>query len=761
MMVSVVRTSGRGLLARAGLLAAALAVGCAPEVEQPDCSALEEVGGSGTGIAPGRPAPSAKTARSAADLAPPVLPAVPGEPTPKVLVTVANASDERVLALDALQGSLDEPLVLLASAPSIYGPEAAAGGAKEHVQVAVSAAYALGDEAVPLRLVDPATGLDVTSIDVAVGDHVFLRLAGEGFARVATYRASLTLFGATPAVYRLRIKSETPHRPLGLRATKWASTFANAPIVGRMSPVLVLPADTPAPELGRYHVTVRPADAAPDDAKPLPACGIVARSIPGRDDKVLVVLPPLEPGRYAGTLEIQGEPLAVDITIKTPFWFVWVLVAIGAALSLGVREIVRYRVARESAERNIVDKERALDRKSEGMLRWDELVVRNLLRLARGRKSYLALDDVEGILQDAVPRERAELAVIESALNDTALPAPLRAELRARFERLGYLCSREDARAVDRGLADLAREAQDGFQSALQRWLADLKEVVSAADERIVDLLQNEEIRRDAKGVVRVLAALRMLGALVEDARALALDCGLSVGQADVLSKVGRALATIEQWAKERHIPEGIVAIIHTDFRELPPAPAKPEVAALPKHLTIRARGPLEANAEITFELMGAADDRSEPTPFEPTPLPVEWWIDERLVMRGGPRLTYVFERAWLRGLRRRRVEVKIGGARIADWYERIDIPAYSVAVYERAWSLGARTTATIVGVILTGAAAVGLLWANKAFGGWSDYIAAVLTGLGADLTVVAGGGKLLDTVLGSLFSRRRGEEDR
>ncbi len=707
---------------------------------------------SGIPVAPPR---SARTV----DPVPSAIPAPPGEPTPRVLVTVAGASEERVIALDAMQGSLDEPLVLITSAPSYAGPEGAPTGAKERVAVALSPAYAHGDEGVPLRLVDPVTGLDVTYVEVAPGDHVFLRIAGEGFARVATYRASLTVFGATPTVYRLRIKSEAPHRPLGLRATKWASTFPNAPLVGRMSPAAVLPADIPAPGVPRYHVAVRPPEQPVDDAKPLPACGIVARPVPGNENAVVVELPPLDHGRYVGTLEIQGEPLAVDVTVKAPFWFVWVLVAMGAGLSLGVREIVRYRVARETAERGITEKERALEKAREGMLGWDELLVRNVLRRARGRKTYLALDDVTGILEDAAPRERPELATIEAALNDKCLPAPLRADLRVKFERLGYLCSREDARDIDRGLADLARQAQDGFLTPLQKWLSDLRDTMAAADERIVGLLQDPELRADQRGVARVLAALRMIGALVEDARALALDSGLSPGQADLLTKIGPALATIEGWAKEKRIPPAIVPLIHTDFRKLPaPAPVKAP-AVKPQRLSIQTRGSLEANAEITFEVMAAEEGEADLKAFEPRSMPLEWWVDEKLVVRGGPRLTYVFERAWLWGLRPRLVEVRLGGVRLAHWYERIRPPAYSVAVYDRAWSLGARTTATIVGVIVTGAAAVGLLWANKPFGGWNDYISAILTGLGADLTVVAGGGKLLNSVLGSLLGRQHTEE--
>jgi hypothetical protein len=500
-----------------------------------------------------------------------------------------------------------------------------------------------------------------------------------------------------------------------------------------------------------------------DGARPLPACGIVAQPS-SQKDLILVQLPPLDTGRYAGVIEIQGEPLAVDITLKNPFWWVWLLVAAGAGLSLGLREYVRYRTAREAAEKGIAAKEREIAKKSEGLglLAWDELCVRNVVRLARGRKSYLALDDVEGILEDATPRERPERVAIEQALNERALPSPLRAELHARLERLNYICARQEAREIDQGIATLAREAQEGFQSALVRWLGAMAERCSAAEERIQDLLRGERMAADATGVKRVKAALHVLEMLVEDARALALESGLSKDQADVLSKIEPALAQIERWVRAGSVPQGIVALIHCDLRVVdPPAPEVDTTPLWPAGLRLRARGvgqALNANEEITFELVGPEGALDEAALHLPPVLPIEWWIDRELVVRGGSRLTYVFQSAGWLGWRKRRVEARLKGRALAVWYEQIQRPELSIAVYERTWSLGARAAATLVGVIVTGAAAVGILWANKAFGGWGDYIAAALTGLGADLTLVGGGGKLLDSILDAMVGRRREE---
>jgi hypothetical protein len=744
--------------------AAALALGCGGE-RDPLCS--ERV----PAVTAEAPAGFGAGAPRADDAA---LAIAEGADTPEITVTVANAPDDRVLPVEAVHGSFDEPIVLVAAVraadpyapyPEPYAaPIPAPPGEKELVRVAISSAYSGGDLPVPLRLVDAYTGRDVTGLEMTAGQHAYLRVAGEGLTREATYRANLTIFGKEPAVYRLRIQSTRPHRPLGLRASKWADTFSDVPVLRpRGEPLrLVLPVDAASAAPAPYHVAVRPPLEMIEGARPLPACGIVARPS-SQAGLILVQLPPLDTGRYAGVIEIQGEPLAVDITLKNPFWWVWLLVAAGAGVSLVLREYVRYRTARETAEKNIAVKEREIAKKSEGLglLAWDELCVRNVVRLARGRKTYLALDDVAAILEDATPRERAERAAIDQALNETSLPSPLRAELRARLEGLNYIACREEVREIDRGIAELSREAQDGFQSALVRWLGALKERCSAAEERVLDLLSREPIASDERGVKRVKAALHVLDLLVEDARALALDSGLSQGQAEVLSNVEPALAQIEGWVRAGSVPEGIVAFIHCNFRQVAqPAEAVEPAPSSHAGLRIRARGVglvLNANEEITFELVGPDGPLEDAAVHQPA-WPVEWWIDRQRVVRGRPRLTYVFQSAGWLGWRKRRVEARVKGRALAVWYDRIQRPELSIAVYERTWSLGARAAATLVGVIVTGAAAVGILWANKAFGGWGDYIAAALTGLGADLAIVAGGGKLLDNVLEAMVGRRREE---
>lgn len=739
----------------AALACAALVIGCTAAADPACGEAVPEAAANARADAPLAPATAEPAARISA-----------GSFAPSVTVTVAGSPDDHILAVEAVHGSFDEPLVLVATAAS--APPAAFDGepaiappapARERVPIAISSAYSGGDDPVPLRLLDAATGREVDALDMAPGQHAYLRVAGDGFTREAMYRANLTIFGAEPSVYRLRIQSAKPHRPLGLRATKWASTFANVPVFQRQGLRLVLPVDGASRVAAPYHVAVKPPSEMVENAEALPACGIVARPA-GQAGLIVVELPPLETGRYAGVIEIQGEPLSVDITLKNPFWWVWLLVAAGAGLSLGVREYLRYRTAREEAERKIAAKERELAKKTDGLglLAWDELRVRNVLRLARGRKWYLALDDVAGVLEDATPQERPERVTIDRALNETALPSPLRAALRERFERVGQIACRDDAREIDRAIAELAREAERGFVAALARWLKALGERQAAVEERVLRRLGGADPPLDPDAARQVKTALHVLGMLVEDARSLGMV--LSADQAEVLSKIEPALAQIERWVDAGEVPAAVIALIHGDLRKVE-APDPGEPAEPPEGLRLRARGDgvvLNANEEITFEIVGPDGPLDRAPLVQPPCLPIEWWVDRQREVRGGARVTFVFQSAGWLGLRRRRVEARVNGRTIALWNERISRPELSPAVYERTWSLGARAAATLVGVIVTGAAAIGLLWTNRAFGGWNDYIAAALTGLGVDVAFVAGGGRLLSTVLSSVLGRRQEE---
>jgi len=741
------------LLALTALAAIAGSAGCAPP---PDAECT-----------PPRVKPVPQPAGSARRTAPKVAAphTLSGADAPSITVKVANATDERLIALEAVHGALDEPLVLL-SAKSAGQPagEAVPELPTEPVAIAISEASLGGETPVPLRLIDALTGEDVTALSLRPGQHAYLRLAGEGFTRDATYRANLTIFDAHPAVYRVRIRSTAPHRPLGLRAAKWSDTFADVPIFQRLAVSVILPVDSAGEDRGPYHVLVRPEAGelagAANDTKPLPACGISAQRIE-RDGAILLTLPALEPGRYTGVIEIQGQPLAVDITLKNEFWWVWLFVAAGAGLSLGLREYVRYRAAREATERKIAAKEREIDKKREALFAWDELEARNVLRRARGEKTYFGLDDVDDILPDAAPRERLERVAIDKALSETALPSPVRARLRAQFEALSYLSSREDARNLDRGIVELLRAAQDGFTAALQTWLREVQVHIETVTGTVLPLLQAAPLCDDTKAVERTKAALRVLGALVEDARTLLLDSGLSAGQAEVLSKVEPAIAQIERWVRAKRVPAEIVALIHCDLDSVA-LPREVAAAPLPPHgLRIRARGVepgLNAHEEVTFELVapsGVLDD----LPFYEVAQPVAWWIDGReVVPRGSSRMTYVFESPGLWALRPRRVEVRLHRRVLALWMGRVLGPQRSPAFVERLWASSARLGATFVGVIVAGAVAVAVYWSGKAFGGWADYIAAVLTGLGADLTVVAGGGKLLQSVLDTLQKRKKEE---
>ncbi|MBK8254427.1 MAG: hypothetical protein IPK82_17375 [Polyangiaceae bacterium] len=709
-------------------------------------------------------APSPPTARSVASAthasaeAPALLNAV--KPS-SVSVSIANANDERVIAIDAVHGSFDEPFVLIAVAKGESAADGPPAAKKERVAISISNAFFGGDAPIPLHVVDAATGRNVTEIEIAAGEHAYVRITGDGFKRDAVYRAGLTIHGAEPAVYRLRIQSTKPHAPLGLRAAQWTDTFSDVMPFQRRHVTLNLPVDMNDAATAPYHIAVRtPADV-PEGARPLPPCGIEA--IPAKEaGKIVVKLPPLSAGRYVGVVEIQGEALQVDLTLKNSFWFVWLLVGAGAVLSSALREYVRYRTVREEKEKEITLKEREIAKKADSLVAWDELSLGNMIRMARGRKRYLALDDVSGILEDVVMRERPERIAIDKALNEVPLPTPLRLELRREFARLTYLSARDDARTIDRGIESLARQAQDGFQSALVGWIRKLEETHSKAKSKILDTIAEPSAPFDAESKRRVSAALDVLGWLIDDARTLAFQTNISQGQADVLAKVEPALSSIENWVNTGNIPDKIVSIIHCGFSDFDAA-EEADTDVPTQLLTVRARansGQLTANHEITFELVTKMDNLEEAEIYEPTQLPLEWRVDGQTVIRGGPRMTFVFANAGWLGTGTRTVEARLGGRRLGVWTGRIERPELTIAVFERFWSLLARSAASTVGVIVAGAAAVGLLWANKPFGGWADYVTAALTGLGVDVTVVTGGSRLLETVLGVFVGQRRDNQN-
>lgn len=707
-----------------------------------------------------------------------------------VTVSIANVPDDHVIALEAVHGSLDESIVLVApraswspppppppppsssasasasSSSSSASPAApspplpGAGTAKERIAIVVSEAKQAGASA-RLQLVDPLTRAAVMAVDIGPGQRVYLRLVGDGFASEGIYRADLTIFGAEPAVYRVRVKSTAPSPPLGMRATKWADTFADLRPGERKAVSTIIPVDDAGEGDAPYRVLVLPAAAgaasAGEGAQPLPACGVIARPV-GRG-AIRVELPQLGAGRYVGALSIQGQTLDVDVTLKSSFWWVWLLVAAGAALSLGVREYLRYSAAREALERQIAAKEREIEKKKAGLLAWDEICSRNVLRTARGMKTYLALDDANEIMPDAQPRERPERLAIEQALEATGLPAPVRAALRARFERLGRLSSRADAADVDRGLAELAKSARAGFSTELLEWLGEQERVFEDTRARVVPLLETGDLARDERGRAQVKAALRVLHALIQDAITLSLDVGLGARQAAILGKVEPALRLLCNSIEAGRVPSQILELVHCELGALEAgAEAKASVAPPPKGLRLRVRGPgptWSAQEELTFELV-YPDGDLETAPVWESPGPVTWLVDRREVFgRGSGRFSYVFEDARLWGLRERRVQARAQGVVLAEARVRIRRPEVSPAVVERFWSAGARLAATVVGVIIVGASAVGVLWSGKPFGSAADYVGALLTGLGADLTVVAGGGKLLTTVIDALTKPR------
>jgi hypothetical protein len=669
--------------------------------------------------------------------------------------------------IEAVHGVVDEAVVLTGGQTSKPPPAAGAvadstAPSKATVALYVTPAQLGADATVPLHLETVDGSVVPESVALAPGDQTVLRLRGSGFSRVDTYRATLTVAGT---IYALRIRSTSPYRPLGLRAAELQATRSDVPVFGerRVSFSAVIPADSATIAGGAYHVAVKPPEHGAVGAQRLPVCGV--RVEPAGEHAVTLSFPPLEAGQYQGIVEIQGEPLVVDLTLKNGWAIVVVLVAFGGALSFAGRGWLNYRLAKERNENAI----RAAENKYEKMksaIGWDDLQVRNAFRRARGSNAVLGLEDVDALLADITPRTRPELKLIQDALDKVSLPEPFKNQVRQRLTRLLRLSSRSDEDAIARGLAMLADEAQRQFAPPLVTWLDDLKNRVTEVDGRTQHGLEPPNV--SALEARRAKACFLLLHELVADARKLLVgddSAGtLDPRHAEFLARIDPALAAVEKMTDKNISRDPLVDFLHC---KLPPAdaatPASPSSKPFPAELGIRATPAafgteLRAHEEIDFQLVEVAPDR-QTRDIDPEDHELTWRANGNVeVAKGGMRMTYVFQSWSLGRTRRQRVEAFANGKQLAIWQEPIR-DAWSLALRERRATVVARFGVTLLGIAIASAAAVALYWTNKPFGSITDYMTPFSIGFGADLTVVGAGTKLLDSLLGALRRRGLGEE--
>ncbi len=736
-LLTRLRTWGPPLLAVA--FATVGGTGCGKMAPNDECNAGESHGDAGAPASREADAPSGAPAnqrQSGASL---------------IAVTLSGADANHIWSVEAMYGSFDEPLVFVAA-----GSQGAGIVAKEEISIRVSAAAFADESPVVLRLVTP-DGAPAEKVTISPGEQVVLHLRGHGLGRAGTYRAALDVGGKEPRGYSLRIKSASPYAPLGLQAAEIVATRDDLPIFGRRSITRVIQVDSAAMDDHRYHVLVKPAEHPSPNAEPLPACGIVARAI-GRSDRIALEMPPLEAGRYEGVVEVQGEPIKVQLTLKNPAVIVFLLVALGAVVALFVRWLVGHLVTIEQNENKIAAWERAAGKH---LSKWDDLQVRQTARRARGSNQMLGLDDVADILKESAPVERAEPRTIEKALGSSTLPEAVKAPIRLELLRLLYLSSREDADEINRGLADLSQRALSGFRPDLLDWLKNLHERIGRwkADEILPALNRHDRVQ-DPAGSKLVMAALHLLEMLVKDAEKL-IGKGLDPSEphSRFLAHIGPILEDLAGWVK------GTAPLPKPSIRNILDCVYKP--AERPKTIALASPMPvaglriqarsavpeaeLQAHDEIIFEIV------DEKNASLGKGCAIRWEVDGQSI-RGGSKLTYVFQSWSVLSLKRKHraktVLAYVGGGNDPSSVIRSEHPirpAWSIAFSRRLAASAAKLSATVVGVLVASAVAVTLYWAGKPFGTSTDYITLFTAGLGVEVGVVGVGGKLVSTIVGYL----------
>ncbi|MFT3767891.1 MAG: hypothetical protein QM820_20775 [Minicystis sp.] len=709
------------------------------------CSSVETASECVTDARAAEPAAPSATADPHAEHALPAAPAAP------FAVSLDAADKTMVWNVEATHGDLDERFVLTAGAVTGSG-----SAGKQAIPISISPARFAGDPPLELHI----RGAHESTIDLAPGTSVVLHLTGKGFSREGTYRASLVVGGSETRVYAIRIKSTSPHPPLGLRTTELVRTWEDVPPLGRRPRArAVIAVDAAPPGNDPLHVVVKPREPLPAGSQHLPSCGIAAHGI-GRANAIAVEIPPLEAGRYEGVIEIQGQPLAVQITLKNPAWIVALVVFLGGIGSIFVRAFARYFTASSQSENAIALLEKKIGRLP---VAWDHLRIQNIFRHARGSISWLGMDDVVELLKDATPKDRPELKTIQAALDGSTLPAAIKDDLRSELARALRWSSIADADDIDRRLDQLQTIVKGGAAA----WVADLRRHVEDEEKRLAPAMR-ALAARDHRSAARVHAAFAVFEALTADAaRVVACEptwFTTAPEHAAQLRRIRRSLLVLAHWVTRQDGPaDSIRDVLHcmADGAWI----ARQE-GAIPK-LAVRPREDifdtdLRAHREITFEIVRAPEPQ-DPAPKDPVEhvwacdkWPITWRVNGQVVASpAGPRLTYVFPSwSWIWGGKRRmKVTATIG--------DGLSVPAWEGEVRrEVSRKLSRRTEAEIVNMVVTvlgvgvaAVAAVALYWTGKPFGSWADYMTLLTTGLGVDVGLGTSG-KLVSSVVD--FLRRK-----
>jgi len=699
-------------------------------------------------------------------------------------------SDDMVLTREASHAALDDVIVL-----------SAAPGDDVFVMLVVSDAVSEARDAPPvsLRLLDSTEPFDslqaedgrTLTVRVPHDGKRGIRIAGSGFTVPGTYRATLRVLPVLepafdagtdsaidagtaadaavggiaaapaavlrpPSVYGIRIKVTPPVWPVGLRTTDWFVTHDLYPWRTDTGFSTCIPTDFD----GRHEPLPRVSLSAPStplaDSLRLPPGSVAARwGQCGCGDQLALSVGPLPTGRYDDVIDIAGEKLHAQLTVRVAPLIVVLWVLLCAIASRVVRSIARS--ATESARIvSAIAKERREERSF--ALAFDARRVDNLLQMASGNNAAFLRESARGFLKkvaDVKPTKDGDFAFVTAQILAANVPEKLRQQLQLDAIHVKRLSAEEDGPTVNNLIDLLKRDADQKFVSRVTAWLRQERDALRQLRRRTAGELAALDV--EARG--RVETALKELERILVDAHTVWTTRASEARMQDIVLQLkvaerveAASVAIVEE------VRKGSDAVKDPDsrttkalFLDLPTAPFTepfvdvPLVALVVQKDGERLQQPIKALEQVTFEAAGVPADRLRLLRFE-------WTLPDGSTALGGPRLTHVFDRP-TPGLTKHTVSVRLrpfastqvirytGGPKVEvvpdgktfTWAERI-LAADRAERKQSLYAASANFAFLALGAGLVAMVAL-VVAAEKPLETTGEFLALLLAGVGLDTT--------------------------
>lgn len=581
------------------------------------------------------------------------------------------------------------------------------------------------------------------------------RVVGLGFHQPLTFRAHLSV--GKDRAHLIVIRPERVPTGLGLAATEWNQVVTVLPIAFDNSVKTCIKTTLVATSPLRY-VLGPPKQPRAGSMRVVPQDVTIATVDDANCRGLRIEMSNLGPGQYDGQLDIEGEVLSFQLSLRPPSITLFLSILLGAVLSVAIRQTASHLAQRAENEAGISELE---GQPPQWTLVWDGIKFGNAMRRARGYNRRLGMDSVKRWLvaaRQAAPR-RPELDRIVAALETAPLPSGMRGNVRLELAHVLRLSSPGEMEEVERGLTALTQAADEGFRGRFENWLLAQHDLFDAAAVRLTAKLTAARLAPELEQLAR--AVLQLLGQLLLDAEEILRSSGpnrigLSPDHVIVLERIVPFTATFSTWI-DHGLQQHRAQLVDAWFCQLPDASQPPPALQLPEACRI-VPSPMQivALAEQTFEVEGVPRDMVPHLKF--------LWSLTRLDRRnqpvgqpemvsGGPRLTWVFSECDSRFGRGRKavgriVSVEIAAATPGEaltpeaskklyWppqaNERFRVgPEISRLKDMRASAWLVKQGALVFGSALVGAAAA-FYWMDKPFGDLTDYMTLLLAGVGVD----------------------------